>query len=70
MAEEGGLVVGEEEGEGGGLLSLLIDPLASLLKTLGATEEDAEKYATWIVYAGISAIALIAGLKLYKFIRG
>ena len=60
----------EEVTEEGGLLDFLIDPLASLLKTLGLTEENAKKYAAWIVYGGISVIALIAGLKIYRFIRG
>jgi len=60
----------EEVTEEGGLLDFLIGPLTELLKTLGATEEDARKYATWIVYGGISVIALIAGLKIYRFLKG
>ena len=60
----------EEVTEEGGLLDFLIDPLTELLKTLNVAEEDAKKYATWIVWGGISVIALIAGLKIYRFIRG
>jgi len=58
------------EEEEGGLLDFLIDPLAGLLKILGVPEENAEKYATWIVYGGIAIIALIVTLKIYRFIRG
>ena len=58
------------EEEEGGLLDFLIDPLAGLFKILGVSEENAEKYATWIVYGGIAIIALIVTLKIYKFIRG
>ena len=54
----------------GGLLDSLIDALADLLKTLGVSEANATKYATWVVWGGISVIALIAGLKIYRFIRG
>jgi len=54
----------------GGLLDSLIDALADLLKTLGVSEADATKYATWIVWGGIAVIVLIAGIKIYSFIRG
>ena len=54
----------------GGLLDSLIDALADLLKTLGVSDADAERYATWIVWGGIAVIALIAAIKIYSFIRG
>lgn len=56
--------------EEGYFLDFLIGPLASVFEVLGIEPDKAVKYAKTFIYGGLALIALVAGLRIYRFIRG
>jgi len=69
-SEEGEKEEEEEENILEDILQKIIDAIASFYEMLGVSEEDAKEYAAWTFWIMVALVVIVAGLKLYKLIRG